>query len=187
MDARTDENLQEFSEPLLKKSQKPIVKPKRTSKTAGTHNNNNNTSNNKTAENKGLRYNASTYSIVPISEVTQGAVEVWATLPDEIRQDPSLASFRQEHERIHGKLFTRSTRIIPILFFNGRRENLTRLLRCNLFTSRQTVKENVEKKIIFFFIFQGSLRSISIEETLNKMKLDMIDDEYIFHCSYQPE
>ncbi|XP_055303066.1 P protein isoform X2 [Sitodiplosis mosellana] len=35
-------------------------------------------------------------------EVTQGAVEVWANLPDEIRQDPSLASFRQEHERIHG-------------------------------------------------------------------------------------
>lgn len=45
----------------------------------------------------------STYSILPISEVTQGAVEVWATLPDEIRHDPSLASFRHEHERIHGK------------------------------------------------------------------------------------
>lgn len=44
----------------------------------------------------------STYSIIPTSEVTQGAVEVWATLPDEIRQDPALASFRQEHERIHG-------------------------------------------------------------------------------------
>lgn len=48
--------------------------------------------------------NLSTYSIIPLSEVTQGAVEVWATLPDEIRQDPSLASFRQEHERLHGKL-----------------------------------------------------------------------------------
>lgn len=47
--------------------------------------------------------NLSTYSIIPLSEVTQGAVEVWATLPDEIRQDPSLASFRQEHERLHGK------------------------------------------------------------------------------------
>lgn len=50
-----------------------------------------------------MKFNKSTYSIVPISEVTQGAVEVWATLPDEIRDDPSLASFRQEHERIHGK------------------------------------------------------------------------------------
>lgn len=47
--------------------------------------------------------NLSTYSIIPLSEVTQGAVEVWATLPDEIRQDPSLASFRQEHERLHGE------------------------------------------------------------------------------------
>lgn len=60
-----------------------------------------NNNNNKLLKN-GMRSN-STYSIIPISEVTQGAVEVWATLPDEIRQDPSLASFRQEHERIHGK------------------------------------------------------------------------------------
>lgn len=45
----------------------------------------------------------SSYSILPTSEVTQGAIEVWATLPDEIRQDPSLAPFRQEHERIHGE------------------------------------------------------------------------------------
>lgn len=44
----------------------------------------------------------SSYSILPTSEVTQGAVEVWATLPDGIRHDPSLASFRREHERIHG-------------------------------------------------------------------------------------
>ncbi|KAL9922888.1 OCA2 melanosomal transmembrane protein hoepel1 isoform 2-T2 [Glossina fuscipes fuscipes] len=35
-------------------------------------------------------------------EVTQGALQVWRGLPERIRQDPSLASFRQEHERVHG-------------------------------------------------------------------------------------
>ncbi|KAH8403154.1 hypothetical protein KR222_006200 [Zaprionus bogoriensis] len=35
-------------------------------------------------------------------EVTEGALQVWRTLPERIRQDPSLASFRQEHERLHG-------------------------------------------------------------------------------------
>lgn len=54
---------------------------------------------------KNCFHNYSSYSIIPTSEVTQGAVEVWATLPDEIRQDPSLASFREEHERIHGESF----------------------------------------------------------------------------------
>ncbi|XP_026470190.1 P protein-like, partial [Ctenocephalides felis] len=33
-------------------------------------------------------------------EVTAGALEIWRTLPEKIRQDPSLASFRQEHERL---------------------------------------------------------------------------------------
>lgn len=37
------------------------------------------------------------------SEVTEGALQVWRALPERIRQDPSLASFRQEHERLHGK------------------------------------------------------------------------------------
>lgn len=47
------------------------------------------------------------FCILSISEVTQGSVEVWATLPDGIRQDPLLAIFRQEHERIHGKYLIR--------------------------------------------------------------------------------
>ncbi|XP_067624338.1 P protein-like isoform X2 [Eurosta solidaginis] len=37
-------------------------------------------------------------------EVTEGALQVWRALPERIRQDPSLASFRMEHERIHGDL-----------------------------------------------------------------------------------
>lgn len=39
----------------------------------------------------------------PNSEVTQGAIEVWASLPEEIRRDQSFVPFHQEHERIKGK------------------------------------------------------------------------------------
>lgn len=47
----------------------------------------------------------SNYSIISLSEVTEGALQIWRTLPEKIRQDPSLASFRQENERLHGKFF----------------------------------------------------------------------------------
>lgn len=46
----------------------------------------------------------SNYSFVSLSEVTEGSLQVWRTLPEKIREDPSLASFRTEHERIHGEL-----------------------------------------------------------------------------------
>lgn len=105
MDTKHDETLRDFSEPLLRKSKDAIIKSTRKNKKNKNTNNNNNNDNSKPNEPPGLRSNASTYSILPISEVTQGAVEVWANLPDEIRQDPSLASFRQEHERIHGEFF----------------------------------------------------------------------------------
>lgn len=104
-----DSILKEFSKPLLQKSKQQIIKApqkNKKNKSAQKNSNNNNNNDNNNCDKKanpGLRSNASTYSILPISEVTQGAVEVWANLPDEIRQDPSLASFRQEHERIHGE------------------------------------------------------------------------------------
>jgi len=47
------------------------------------------------------------------SEVTEGALQVWRTLPERIRQDPSLASFRQEHERLHGGKFGLGILILP--------------------------------------------------------------------------
>lgn len=53
---------------------------------------------------KTLKKAASSYSIVPVSEVTEGAVEVWRGLPGSIRDDPSLAPFREQHEKLHGKL-----------------------------------------------------------------------------------
>lgn len=102
-----DSILKEFSKPLLQKSKQQIVKsPHKSSKKSKNNKNNNNYNDNNNfviTLNTGLRSNASTYSIIPISEVTSGAVEVWANLPDEIRQDPSFKSFRQEHERIYGK------------------------------------------------------------------------------------
>lgn len=53
-----------------------------------------------------LKKSKSTYSIVSCSEVTEGALEVWRGLPEIIRDDPSLASFRQQHEKLHGELKT---------------------------------------------------------------------------------
>lgn len=50
-----------------------------------------------------LRKAGSTYSIVPSSELTEGALEVWRALPEIIRDDPSLASFREQHFKLHGK------------------------------------------------------------------------------------
>lgn len=55
----------------------------------------------KTDRTKRLLTNSfSNYQPVPVSEVTAGALQIWRTLPEKIRQDPSLASFRQEHERL---------------------------------------------------------------------------------------
>lgn len=117
MESQNDENLQEFSEPLLKKLRKPNIKATKEKKNKNSNNNNNNNndvnSNFTQKEKPGLRSNASTYSILPISEVTEAAVEVWAALPEEIRQDPSFKSFRQEHERIHGKFNKLSSILKP--------------------------------------------------------------------------
>lgn len=43
------------------------------------------------------------YSIVSVSDLTDGAAEVWSGLPTTVRKDPFLASFRQKYERSHGK------------------------------------------------------------------------------------
>ena len=58
----------------------------------------------------------SNYSVVSLSEVTEGSLEIWRNLPEAIRADPSLASFRQEHERLHGefKLFYSFSSILSL-------------------------------------------------------------------------
>jgi hypothetical protein len=47
----------------------------------------------------------SIYNLIPLSEVTEASLEVWSKLPSKIRQDPSMVSFQQEHERLHGEYF----------------------------------------------------------------------------------
>lgn len=37
------------------------------------------------------------------SGVTQGAIEIWTKLPDEIRLDPSLVQFQRFHQRINSE------------------------------------------------------------------------------------
>lgn len=103
METKNDQQLQEFYKPLLKNVKKANIKSSQCEKIDKTSNNNNVNSNGKRKENTDLRKNPSNYSILPICEVTQGSVDVWASLPDQIRQDPSFKSFRLEHQRIHGK------------------------------------------------------------------------------------
>lgn len=37
------------------------------------------------------------------NEVTANSLQIWRGLPEQIRQDPSWASFRMEDTRLHGK------------------------------------------------------------------------------------
>lgn len=37
--------------------------------------------------------------LIDSSPVTYGSIQVWTTLPDQIRRDASLASFRREYDR----------------------------------------------------------------------------------------
>lgn len=45
----------------------------------------------------------SNYSVISLSDVTSESLEVWRGLPEEIRTDPSLESFRKKHEHLIGK------------------------------------------------------------------------------------
>lgn len=42
------------------------------------------------------------YSLVADSEVTPGSLEVWSDLPEEIKNDPSLAPFKNLYEKQFG-------------------------------------------------------------------------------------
>lgn len=41
--------------------------------------------------------------LISDSEVTPGSIEVWSDLPEEIKNDPSLAPFRNQYEKRHGE------------------------------------------------------------------------------------
>lgn len=44
-------------------------------------------------------------TIVSPEDVNEASLQVWRTLPTKIRQDPSLAPFQLENERVNGKEF----------------------------------------------------------------------------------
>lgn len=44
----------------------------------------------------------SIFSIISPKDVTEESMRIWLGLPQKIRQDPSLASFQMEHDRLHG-------------------------------------------------------------------------------------
>lgn len=42
--------------------------------------------------------------LVSPDDVTEASLQVWRSLPSSIREDPSLAPFQLENERVHGNL-----------------------------------------------------------------------------------
>lgn len=48
------------------------------------------------------RRRKSLFNFVAPNQVTEESLQVWRELPEQIRQDPSLASFQMENERLHG-------------------------------------------------------------------------------------
>jgi hypothetical protein len=45
----------------------------------------------------------SNFSVLSASDITDESLEVWKGLPEEIKQDPSLASFKRKNETLFGK------------------------------------------------------------------------------------
>lgn len=43
-------------------------------------------------------------TLIAPDDVTEGSLQVWRGLPSKIRQDPSLAPFQLENERVHGNV-----------------------------------------------------------------------------------
>lgn len=57
---------------------------------------------NKLAHPKPPRRKSSILALVSPDDVTEATLRVWRTLPSKIRQDPSLAPFQVENERMNG-------------------------------------------------------------------------------------
>ncbi|XP_063632495.1 uncharacterized protein LOC134803642 [Cydia splendana] len=48
--------------------------------------------------------NRSQYSMVPRGELTADILTIWIELPDEVKNDPSLARYKKLYEEKHGKI-----------------------------------------------------------------------------------
>lgn len=53
---------------------------------------------------KSVTRRKSLLALVSSDDVTEGSLQVWRGLPSKIRDDPSLAPFHVENERIHGQM-----------------------------------------------------------------------------------
>ncbi|XP_055303075.1 P protein-like [Sitodiplosis mosellana] len=51
---------------------------------------------------KSVQRRRSLLTLISPDDVTEGTLQVWRSLPSKIRQDPSLAPFQVEHERVNG-------------------------------------------------------------------------------------
>lgn len=58
---------------------------------------------NKNYHTKPIPRRRSLLALISPDDITEGTLQVWRTLPSKIRQDPSLAPFQVENERVHGK------------------------------------------------------------------------------------
>lgn len=63
-----------------------------------------NSTTNKSYQAKSVQRRRSLLALISPDEITEGTLQVWRSLPSKIRQDPSLAPFQAEDERIHGNL-----------------------------------------------------------------------------------
>lgn len=60
------------------------------------------------------------FQFIKPSDVTTESLQVWAGLPQKIRQDPSMVSFQMEHDRLHGKkakIYCYQMEMQELLFF----------------------------------------------------------------------
>lgn len=59
----------------------------------------------KNIQNKSVQRRRSLLTLVSPDDVNEGTLQIWRSLPSKIRQDPSLAPFQLENERVHGMNF----------------------------------------------------------------------------------
>lgn len=78
------------------------------------------------------------FSFISPSDVTEESLEVWRHLPPKIRQDPSMASFQLQQEKLHGKSYLKN-----IL------KKKIKLTKISIFKEKQNLKNNLN--IVFLF------------------------------------
>lgn len=58
----------------------------------------------KNYQNKSIQRRRSLLTLVSPDDINEETLQIWRSLPSSIRQDPSLAPYRLENERVHGNM-----------------------------------------------------------------------------------